>query len=96
MARKTKPDMVLTHPNEDGVTFEIWMLNPGEHCKLGASRDMHFPHNTGDKTASLVYVRIDKVWGTHATEHDIDDPKIWGWIQKFMHAGLEANTYRVK
>lgn len=88
--RKTKPDMVLKSTVDKGVTFEIWLLNPGDSCKLGVSKDMHFPRQPGDKTASLVHVRIDETWGTEATEHDIDDPKIWEWIQKWMAAGFDT------
>jgi hypothetical protein len=82
----TKP--VLSFKNGP-TTIQVWVLNPGQWCKLGEHRSFTFPHQPGDKTASLIYETISS-WGHEAVEHDIGEEGTWNWIQEWMNKGFKA------
>jgi hypothetical protein len=64
--------------------YEIHMMKPKEFFPGfgGSSRGLVI-----GKTASII-VREMSVWGCKDTEHDIDDPWLWGWIGKLMDSKL--------
>jgi hypothetical protein len=77
-----KPVLRITEPF---TTYEIWVLNPGQTCRITSASCHEF---TAKKTASLIYV-TKGVSGIIASEQDLDDPGTWAWIRRFMQLGMD-------
>ncbi len=65
-------------------TYEIWLLNPGQTCKVGPASCLEF---TAHKTASLIYVS-NGPHGINAEEQNVDHTGTWQWIQRLMQLAI--------
>lgn len=79
----TKPVLTIKHPHHD-TTFSVWVLNPGQFCKLSEASCHEFQAR---KTGSLVY-EVKDIHGHNATEYNLWEASVWSWIQEHMQNGF--------
>jgi hypothetical protein len=73
------------------TTFEIHAYRAGQSCRITKGATMEFGASIGSKSAGLVYVCRDAN-GIRAEDNHVDNPVVWGWIQRHMQTGLSWET----